>query len=153
MLRWLFIVLFFTPIYNWSQIEGQVISLETGIGIENAIIFIDDLKETTTSKDGKFTFFRTAFPCTLRVEKEAFVTRTFIINDNKPIKISLEANVRTIDAVVVSAGRREQKVEEISISVEILKPELINNKGITDLEQAVNQSPGVYAMDGQVSIR
>jgi iron complex outermembrane receptor protein len=37
--------------------------------------------------------------------------------------------------------------------MEIIKPELINNKGFSNLEQAVDQSPGVYAMDGQVSIR
>ena len=37
--------------------------------------------------------------------------------------------------------------------MEIIKPELINNKGFSNLEQAVDQSPCVYAMDGQVSIR
>ena len=37
--------------------------------------------------------------------------------------------------------------------MEILKPELIDNKGLANLEEAVDQSPGVYAMDGQVSIR
>ena len=30
------------------------------------------------------------------------------------------------------------------ISMEIIKPELINNKGFSNLEQAVDQSPGVY---------
>ena len=34
-----------------------------------------------------------------------------------------------------------------------MKPALIANKGFTNLEQAVNQSPGVFTMDGQVSIR
>jgi iron complex outermembrane receptor protein len=37
--------------------------------------------------------------------------------------------------------------------MEIIRPGMIDNKGITDLEQAVDQSPGVFAMDGQVSIR
>ena len=46
-----------------------------------------------------------------------------------------------------------QEIEEVPISMEIIKPELINNKGLTNLEQAVDQTPGVYAMDGQVSIR
>jgi outer membrane receptor protein involved in Fe transport len=61
--------------------------------------------------------------------------------------------VKTISAVVVSAGRRQQRVEDVPVSMEIIRPALINNKGITDLEQAVDQSPGVYTMDGQVSIR
>ncbi|MEN9743508.1 MAG: hypothetical protein RLZZ65_1313 [Bacteroidota bacterium] len=55
--------------------------------------------------------------------------------------------------IVVSASKRRQRIEEVPVSMEVLRPQLINNKGITDLEQAVDQTPGVYTMDGQVSIR
>ena len=55
--------------------------------------------------------------------------------------------------MVVSAGRRDQDIEDISISMEIIRPELFDNKGLANLEEAIDQSPGVYAMDGQVSIR
>lgn len=55
--------------------------------------------------------------------------------------------------IVVSASKRRQSIEEVPVSIEVLRPQLINNKGITDLEQAVDQTPGVYTMDGQVSIR
>jgi iron complex outermembrane receptor protein len=53
----------------------------------------------------------------------------------------------------VRAARFEKNVEEVSISMEVLRPALIANKGLANLEQAVNQSPGVFTMDGQVSIR
>ncbi|NBX80438.1 MAG: Plug domain-containing protein, partial [Flavobacteriales bacterium] len=55
--------------------------------------------------------------------------------------------------VVITAGRRNQNIEDVPISMEIIRPELVNNKGLSSLEQAVDQSPGVYSMDGQVSIR
>ena len=61
--------------------------------------------------------------------------------------------MQEISDVVVTASRRNQNIEDVPISMEIIKPELINNKGFSNLEQAVDQSPGVYAMDGQVSIR
>ena len=51
------------------------------------------------------------------------------------------------------AARFEKNIEEVSISMEVLRPALIANKGLVNLEQAVNQSPGVFTMDGQVSIR
>lgn len=136
-----------------AQIEGQVVSAENASPIEGATIYVDQKKEAASDAQGKFLLNRTMFPCTLMVVKDLFITDTVIINNSNPIKIFLESNTKTFDAVVVSAGRRQQKVEEVSISLEIIKPQLINNKGITDLEQAVNQSPGVYAMDGQVSIR
>ena len=54
---------------------------------------------------------------------------------------------------MVSAGRRKQAAEDVPVSMEVIRPQLIDNKGITDLEQAVDQTPGVFTMDGQVSIR
>src|SRR5690606_10984138 len=43
--------------------------------------------------------------------------------------------------------------EEVTISMDVLRPELIDNKGFRDLEDAIGQTPGVHTMDGQVSIR
>lgn len=60
---------------------------------------------------------------------------------------------KTTQTVVVSASRREQDVAEVPVSMEILTTAQITNKGYTGLDQIVDQSPGVYAMDGQVSIR
>lgn len=68
-------------------------------------------------------------------------------------KDSLGLKTKDEKAVYVRAGRFEKNIEEVSISMEVLRPALIANKGFANLEQAVNQSPGVFTMDGQVSIR
>jgi iron complex outermembrane receptor protein len=65
----------------------------------------------------------------------------------------MRSEVQEIKTVVVTAGRRDQDIEDIAISMEIIRPELIDNKGLSNLEEAVDQSPGVHTMDGQVSIR
>jgi iron complex outermembrane receptor protein len=62
-------------------------------------------------------------------------------------------NIQDTRTIVVSASKRRQKIEEVPVSMEVIRPQLIDHKGITDLEQAVDQTPGVYTMDGQVSIR
>ncbi|MEY4804489.1 MAG: hypothetical protein RL331_1008 [Bacteroidota bacterium] len=68
-------------------------------------------------------------------------------------KDSLRLKTQDEKTVYVRAARFEKNIEEVSISMEVLRPALIANKGIANLEQAVNQSPGVFTMDGQVSIR
>ncbi len=70
-------------------------------------------------------------------------------------KIGLQAisSATEIGPVVVAASRRKQKLEEVTVSMDVISDELIANKGITDLRQAVDQTPGAYVMDGQVSIR
>jgi iron complex outermembrane receptor protein len=78
-----------------------------------------------------------------------FFTQFFYAQDltKDSIKIKDEKGV------VVSAARFEKNIEQVNISMEVLRPELIANKGFSNLEQAVGQSPGVFTMDGQVSIR
>ena len=104
--------------------------------------------------EGKFSLFVDRFPATLITRFNGLPNDTTIVSSSiAEIIIYLGGELKTIEAVVVTAGRRRQKVEEVAISMEILKPGLINNKALTSLDQAVNQSPGVFAMDGQVSIR
>jgi iron complex outermembrane receptor protein len=68
-------------------------------------------------------------------------------------KDSIRIKTKDEKAVYVRAARFEKQIEEVNVSMEVLRPSLVANKGFTNLEQAVNQSPGVFTMDGQVSIR
>jgi outer membrane receptor protein involved in Fe transport len=69
------------------------------------------------------------------------------------IKLNSVTEETDLGPVVVAASRRKQKLEEVTVSMDVISDELIANKGITDLKQAVDQTPGAYVMDGQVSIR
>ncbi|MED5318147.1 MAG: carboxypeptidase-like regulatory domain-containing protein, partial [Bacteroidota bacterium] len=55
--------------------------------------------------------------------------------------------------VVVSAGRFEQDASEVTVSLEVLKPALVENKATTTLETAIEQTPGVSLVDGEPQIR
>jgi len=92
-------------------------------------------------------------PNSLVVSMMGFISETVKLSKDTLLTINLKTQVQEISDVVVTASRRNQNIEDVPISMEIIKPELINNKGFSNLEQAVDQSPGVYAMDGQVSIR
>jgi iron complex outermembrane receptor protein len=82
-----------------------------------------------------------------------FLNDTITVNKVEEIVIKMGEQTKDLATIVVSAGRRKQAIEEVPVSMEIIRPQLIDNKGITDLEQAVDQTPGVFTMDGQVSIR
>ena len=55
--------------------------------------------------------------------------------------------------VVISAGKFEQKVEDVTVSMEVLKPALIENRNSTAMDEAVDNIPGVNIVDGQANIR
>ena len=74
-------------------------------------------------------------------------------NDTLFLTFEMEEANQVLDEVVVSAGKYEQKLSDITVSMEVIKPDLIQNKCVAQLDQIMNQVPGVYMTDGQVSIR
>lgn len=80
---------------------------------------------------------------------DIFIKPDEILNQN----IYLKNISQELDLVVVSAGKFEQKLEEVTVSMDVIKPSLIENKNTTDLEILMNQSPGVQVVDGQANIR
>ena len=73
--------------------------------------------------------------------------------EQKTIDIKLHSASEQLSTVVVSAGKFEQNLEEITVSMEVLKPSLIENKNTTDIQTALDQVPGVNITDGQANIR
>jgi outer membrane cobalamin receptor len=55
--------------------------------------------------------------------------------------------------VVVSAGKYAQEIKRVTVSTDIIKPYLIENKAVLNMEGIINQLPGVNIIDGQANIR
>lgn len=73
--------------------------------------------------------------------------------DTIRLDISLEVADQVLDEVVVSAGKFEQKLSEVTVSMEVIKPTLLLQKASPQLDAIIGQIPSVYITDGQVSIR
>ncbi len=58
-----------------------------------------------------------------------------------------------LGTVVVSAGRFEQKLEELTVTMNVIKPELIENRNSTNITSALEQTPGLTIMDEEPQIR
>jgi len=58
-----------------------------------------------------------------------------------------------LQTIVVSSGKFDQKLEEMTVSMEVIKPDLINNKNTTSIETALEQVPGLTIIDNDPQIR
>lgn len=67
--------------------------------------------------------------------------------------IQLKPIAKLLETVVVSSGKFEQKLEELTVSMEVIKPNLINNKNTTSIETALEQVPGLTIIDNDPQIR
>lgn len=146
------ISLFFTSL-TFAQLNGVVTDQSTGKPLYGVKIYASTGEKQLSDFDGKFSFSNTTLPLKLIFNLLEYRIDTLVITNLETINHSMRVNEKTEQTVVVSANKRAQKIEEIPISLEVIKPRLIENKGMVNLEQAVEQTPGVFTMDGQVSIR
>ena len=154
-MRYLLVFILFCCQTLWSQtLQIEVLDAQTNARIEDASITIKG-STPIQSQNGFFSYTTASLPIQLLIKAPFYISDTIILQEvpSTLLKVVLQAQVQDQKTVVVSAGKRRQAIEDIPVSMEIIRPQLIDNKGITDLEQAVDQTPGVYTMDGQVSIR
>ena len=133
-----------TDANNNEALIGVNIILENGGGTATDVFG----KYTLKTEEGtqKITFKYIGYE---DVVKEITLSK----GENKTITISLESSSEQLGTVVISAGRFEQRIEEITVSMEVIKPSLIENKNTTQIETAMDQIPGVNITDGQANIR
>ena len=140
-------------VHIFSQVTGVVFDKESQFVISRVLVKSSENEKVETNSYGTFTIPVKKLPVTLYFQKKGYELDSLRIQQLEYVNMSLNLLSQDVKTVVVTSGKRNQNIEEIPISIEILKPALIANKGFTNLEQAVNQSPGVFTMDGQVSIR
>ena len=112
-----------------------------------------------TDLDGRFTFTGTelgAAPSVLRVRYIGYVETSQSLDPwrgDKTLEIRLEPDVASIGTAVVSAGRYEQDLGEVSVSIDVLPPELVNQGAPTSADQSLSRTPGVTIVDSEPQIR
>lgn len=129
---------------------------ETLIGA-NVVMASDRSVGASTDIDGNYSF-------TLPVGKH-WVVCTFTGMKADSVEVDIKAgettahnfvlgmNAEQIGTVVVSAGKFEQKLEELTVTMNVIKPELIDNRNSTNITSALEQTPGLTIMDEEPQIR
>ena len=151
---------------NWVtaqnlKLSGNVTDLESNEAIIGAIISINNNNVSSTDNVGNFSIFHTSNKQIIKVKiqvmylgYENYSDSILIANrDEIILNIKVKASKNQLDQVIVSAGRYEQSVKKVTVSTEVIKPYLIENRITTNMDKLVDQIPSVNVVDGQVSIR
>ena len=67
--------------------------------------------------------------------------------------VFLKTATKSLETIVVSSGKFDQKIEDIVVSMEVLKPKLVTAKNTTSIETALEQVPGLSIIDNDPQIR
>lgn len=150
-----------------SSVFGQETGILTGVVTDsetdetligaNVVMVSDKSKGSSTDVNGKFSF---TMPVGEHKVVCSFVsmrtdTISVVIESGKVTNqnISIGMNAEQLSTVVISAGKFEQKLEELTVSMDVIKPSLIENRGSTNIMSALEQTPGLTIMDEEPQIR
>lgn len=139
-----------------ATVKGKVtdkITQETMIG---ANITYAEGKGTITDIDGKYELSIPAgtYTITYRYVGYEDIKKEVTLSAGQVLIIDIQISEgKELETVVVSAGKFEQKLEDLTVSMAVIKPGLLENKNVTNAETILDQVPGVTIQDGQVSIR
>ena len=87
------------------------------------------------------------------------VTDTFsvVINENSftehNIVLTDFSDVTEFEGIDIRIGKFDKRPEDITVSIEIIKPEIIENKNTRSVETILDQTPGLNILDGEPQIR
>jgi len=151
--------LFFSLTASPSEgiVRGRVIDSKSGEPIAGVYVIYGSNLGTSTGQDGSFQF-ETA-PGKLVITFQALgyetVTRDIVLKEggDADLQIEMELSLREIDQIVVSANKTEQKIAELSVSMDIIKTRFLADNHISDAQELINTTSGIEVMDGQASVR
>lgn len=158
---WFFILLLWVilPAYSDAQtsgISGKITDSVTGEMLADATI---RTANAGTQSDEKGEYKLNLAPGSYDVQFSyiGFVQKTIRITINegelKNLNVSLYENATILQTTTVTAGKYETPLAEATVSLEVIKPSLIENTGSTTIDKVLDKIPSINIIDGQVNIR
>lgn len=140
-----------------AWLGGRVGAADDTAAVVGAVVRITDGPSMVTLEDGRYGFDLAAGTYTLLVQAVGYAGQqlpvTLAAGERRTLDIRLGPATGQLDAVVVSAGKFEQRVGEVTQSLSVLRPQLVRDKNITNLNKALDQVPGVVVVDNDPQIR
>lgn len=157
----LLLLLFFCALVVGGQaqeatIKGRVTDAGTGEGLIGASIAVGTAG-TVTDIDGYYSLQVPAGRVTAKFSYVGYqpVAESFslVVSEQKQLDVALEVGASLLQTATVTSGKYEKPLGELTVSLEILQPNLIENTSKTTLDKALEKVPGVTIIDGQANIR
>ena len=144
------VFLSFSPLFFLAQVSGVVQDLNSKESIIGAKVFASDGNKAITDYDGKFVLKCESFPVTIITKMLQYNNDTLVISSSGEVTIKLSEPITDLQTVVVSAGRRKQAIEDVTVSMEIIRPELIDNKESRAWIKLLNKPQGCLPSMGKL---
>lgn len=138
-----------------AEVHGIITDAKSNEPLQ-AIVQVGD-KGVSADLDGKYSLTLPAGIYTAEVKFIGYTTiqKSITLKSGESMlwDIQMENMSNDFRVVVISAGKYEQDAGEVTVSMEVIKPKLFEDKNIASVEEGLQQAPGVAIVDDEPQIR
>jgi outer membrane receptor protein involved in Fe transport len=139
-----------------AQIQGKITDRNSGEALIGANVSLGS-NGTASDELGQYSFSLPAGTYTLKISYLGYQTQseTIILIAGQALQrdFALTEEAAILQTLTFTSGRFEKKLGSETVSMEVLKPQLIENSNKFQLDKALDKIPGVNIIDGQANIR
>ncbi|MEZ4986986.1 MAG: TonB-dependent receptor [Saprospiraceae bacterium] len=136
--------------------KGTITDAANGEPLISATVQTGD-NGTLTDYDGSYELALSPGSYTIAVRYLGYTTETkdvqLAANELLVLNLSLSEEATLLNTATVSSTKFEKPLGEVTVSLEILRPDLIESTSKLTLDDALQKVPGVTVIDGQANIR
>ena len=140
-----------------SIISGYISEKNSNEAISNVHVLSQNNVGTYTDINGFFQLYLKEGKHQITFQHIAYNTssKNIELKTNELLELSIELTVKKeeLETIVLSAGKFEQRMEEISVSLDVFEGDYVKNQHNFNVEKNIAQAPGIHIIDGQVNIR
>ena len=158
LLTYLFIGLF-TVTFSTAQqalINGIIIDASNGEGLISATIK-SGITGTTSDLDGRYQLRVPSGEQLIEFSYLGYatITKKLTLADDETLTLDIQLGetATLLETATVSSSKFEKPLGEVTVSLEVLKADLIANTNATSITQPLQKISGVNIIDGQANIR
>ena len=140
-----------------TVVQGIVTDKSNGKPLPSVYVIYANEKFVISDSNGEYKFTASVGKIEINykfVGYKTHIEKHFLKeNDTLILNIALIPETEQLSEVVVSANRTEQRLTDLSVSINLIKPQFISQNNLINADELLNQVSGVEIMDGQASIR
>ena len=139
-----------------ASIRGKVTDAATKEALFAATLRVGE-QGTTTDLDGNYSLSLAPGSHSIEVSYLGYENYFFEIvlqpDEQRSLNIELNTEATLLQTATVTSGKFEKPLGEVTVSLEVLKPRLIENNNATSVDEVLGKLPGVSIIDGQANVR
>ncbi len=138
------------------NLRGRVTDRNSGEPLPGVTVRVGS-KATATDAEGKFQLAVPAGSYEVSFEYTGYepLRQVVRVGEGRVTEVSVQMTYadNLLQQATVTAGKFEKPLGEVTVSLDVLRPRLIENVNSTQIDESLVKIPGVAIVDGQASIR